>query len=263
MTVGIVPTVNAQSGDSSEANDNPDASAARLQIELTQVEEQMRKLQGRIEEVAFENKQLRAQLEKTDGDTKFRLDALEKKQAPAPAPATSAAAAAASSKEEPAKPDSSQLQPVEPAPSEDPSGVEPSAKDAAPQKFPTPRDHYNYAFKLLNHTQYAQAGNAFASFTQQYPKDPLIGNAFYWLGETYYVRHDYVKAADNFRQGYESLPAGPKAADNLLKLAMSFNALNKDKEACVVLKQVVVKFGASSSSVKPRAEQEMNRIGCN
>ena len=78
--------------------------------------------------------------------------------------------------------------------------------------------------------------------SKKHPKDPLVGNAYYWQGETYYIRRDYVNAADSFRQGFEALPTGPKAPDNLLKLAMSLNALNRDKEACVVLGQVISKY---------------------
>ncbi len=251
----------AQYGDNQDSGDTAgDSNTARLQVELTQLEEQIRKLQGRIEEVSFENKQLKAELDKSNGDMQFRLGVLEKKQA------TAVASAA------PAPNDSSQLKPVEPATQAQDSNDIPTSADAtaaaAPAaaplpKFANPREHYNYAFKLLNQAKYTEAGDAFAAFTQKYPKDALIGNAYYWLGETYYVRHDYVKSADDFRLGYESLPTGPKAADNLLKLAMSLDALNKDKESCIVLKQVVAKFGSVSSSAKSRAEQEMNRIGCN
>jgi tol-pal system protein YbgF len=141
--------------------------------------------------------------------------------------------------------------------------VDPAAVKASTENFASSRDHYNYAFRLMNQAKYAEAGASFAAFTKKYPHDPLVGNAFYWLGETYYVRRDYVQAADNFRQGYEAMPSGPKGADNLLKLAMSLEALKKDKEACVVLHQVATKYGNNSGSVKSRAEQEINRIGCN
>ena len=60
------------------------------------------------------------------------------------------------------------------------------------------------------------------------------------------------------------MPQGPKAGDNLLKLAMSLDALNRDKEACVVLKQIIVKFKQSSTSplLSAKADQESKRIGC-
>ncbi|NCY25355.1 MAG: tol-pal system protein YbgF [Alphaproteobacteria bacterium] len=128
--------------------------------------------------------------------------------------------------------------------------------------FKTPRDHYNYAFRLLNQTQYEQSAEAFRTFTEQYPKDPLVGNAYYWEGETFYIRRDYVAAADLFRQGFEVMPEGPKAADNLYKLALSLNALDRKPEACVVLQQVISRFKKSATNVVAKAEQELKKGNC-
>lgn len=153
---------------------------------------------------------------------------------------------------------------------------EPAEKSAKPSKPTTagdgtltttpkdedPREHYNRAFRLLNQTRYDEAGKAFEQFTKKYPDDPLIGNAYYWLGETRYIQRDYVKAADSFRQGFEVLPSGPKAPDNLLKLSMTLRALNRNDEACVVLGQIKVKFKDSSTSLLDKVEQERTRIGC-
>ncbi len=224
-----------------------DTNAARLQVRIAELEEQVRKLQGTIEQAAHEGRQLKGQLDKSVADIQYRLDAVEKKQAVVPVPV-------AATTEVPKA--------TEPAVAEGEPGTKEHTSPPPPRpSFATPRDQYNYAFKLLNQAQYTAAGKEFASFTHDHPNDPLIGNAYYWLGETYYVRRDYVQAADNFRQGYESMPTGPKAADNLLKLAMALGAQkSKDKEACVVLKQVAAKF--ARTSVKSRAEQEMNRIGC-
>jgi tol-pal system protein YbgF len=255
-----------------ENPDNAQASAARLQVKIGELEDEIRKLRGSMEQQAYENQQLKAQLQKTNTDVNYRLDAIEKKQMASVAPMSTPVAQQQGDN----TPDSGQLQPVEEPADRDSSSDDGSsgsnANANAPAtiapvksvpKFTTSRDHYNYAFKLLNQAKYPEAGAAFSAFTKQYPKDPLIGNAWYWLGETYYVQRDYVRAADDFRQGYESMPTGPKAGDNLLKLAMSLNAVKKDKEACIILKQVVTKFGSSSSSMRLRAEQEINTIGCN
>lgn len=238
------------------------SNAARMDVRIAQLEEQIRRMEGAIEQISYQNKQLKAQLDKANADMQYRLQALESHQGSAPAaPAPAPAANNASS------PDAGgdTMQPVQPEGGEASSETPPSAPVAsAPvQQFASSRDHYNHAFRLMQQAQYAEAGSSFVSFTHRYPHDPLIGNAFYWLGETYYVRKDYTQAADNFRQGYEAMPQGPKAADNLLKLAMSLDALKKDREACVVLKQVVTKYGSGATTIKQRAEQEINRIGCN
>jgi tol-pal system protein YbgF len=241
-------------------SDEQDVGAARLDVKLAQLQEQMRRMEGTIEQLSYQNKQLKAELDKANTDNQYRLQALETKINAAPvAPAAGATPSAPVAENGSQTVDNGdQMQPVQPAPQE-------GSADAAPasEQFPSARDHYNYAFRLMNQAKYAEAGGSFAAFTRQYPHDPLIGNAFYWLGETYYVRRDYMQAADNFRQGYEAMPAGPKAADNLLKLAMSLEALKKDKEACIVLHQVETKYGNAPGNIGTRAEQEMNRVGCN
>lgn len=220
---------------------------ARIEVRFAALEERLRQMQGKIEEVEFENRRLRERLDLFQQDAELRFGELESGNAGGAAAATASPA------------------------TETPGQAATAATPSDPQMlrvpkeggtFESPRDHYNHAFRLLNQTQYAEAGASFESFIANYPKDPLIGNAYYWAGETQYVRQSYVQAADYFRRGYESLPDGPKAGDNLLKLAMSLSALDRKTEACVVLKQVVAKFGGNSTSLKTKAETERNRIGC-
>ncbi|HEU5047502.1 MAG TPA: tol-pal system protein YbgF [Rickettsiales bacterium] len=233
-----------------DSESSADVNVARLQVKISQLEEEIRGLQGRVEQVSFENKQLKTQMEKQNKDNQFRFDALEKNQQQAQQQPQNTP----NPSDGPVQ-DSGQLKPVET------SGGEASSVNVP--EFGTSRELYNYSYQLLNQSKYAESGAGFNAFTKRYPKDPLIGNAYYWEGETYYVQKDYVHAADDFRRGYEAMPTGPKAPDNLLRLAMSLNVMKKDREACVILKQIVVKFGHSSTNMKHRAEQEMTSIGCN
>jgi tol-pal system protein YbgF len=242
---------------------------AQLEVRIGALEEQLREMNGKIEEDQFQIRKLTESLDKQQRDTDFRFGELAHPTAPTavassvPAPAAEVTkrpeatpVPALKAKETPL-PDSS----VQPGLTTSGDGLlqPPGNPDATPA---TPRDLYNYAFRLLNQTKYEEAATAFQSFTKKYPKDPLVGNAYYWMGETYYIRRDYVNAADSFRQGFETVPNGPKASDNLLKLAMSLDALNRDKEACVVLQQIVTKFKKGSISVSDKAEAEQKRINC-
>lgn len=232
--------------------------AAQAEVRLSAMDEEVRSLRGRVEENEFQLHQLNENFTKLQKDLEFRLNELEQKANASPAPSPDAALPADGNAPE-------DLTPKDLGERSVPKGNPPASQTAIPdepQEFDTPRDHYNYAFRLLNQTRYEDAANSFKSFTEKYPKDPLIGNAYYWLGETYYIRRDYVKAADQFRQGFEILPAGPKAADNLLKLAMSLNAMKNTKDACTVLGRVASKFKESSPSVAQKAVSEKARIGC-
>lgn len=239
------------------------ARAGSNESRLGALEEQIRSLRGQLEQSEFKNKQLESKLELMQKDVDMRLGSLEHAAPPAAAKSEEVPAA----EEKPAYTTGDHAREEEgmvvgdkPQPLNKKRPLEEQAE--AGMKFDNPRDHYNYAFKLLRQAKHEEAGEGFESFIAAYPKDPLVGNAYYWLGETYYVRKDYVKAADSFRQGFEVIPSGPKAADNLLKLAMSLSATKEDAKACVVLKQLVKKFGDNSAAVKHKAESEMSRLQC-
>ncbi|MBN8532138.1 MAG: tol-pal system protein YbgF [Alphaproteobacteria bacterium] len=218
-------------------------------------DDQMRAFNGRFEELEYKIRQLSERLDKIQKDNDLRLRDLEQKQTgaaiPAPAP--------------------TQPAPVEPTVVTEPEDAA-KVKNLAEQKpvdpgeekssFQDSREHYNYAFRLLNQAKLDQAGASFEDFVKRYPKDPLIGNAYYWLGETYYARRDFANAANNFRIGYEQAQTGPKAPDNLLKLGMTLGTLGQNQEACVVLSQVKVKFPKGAASTVQKAETERTRLGC-
>lgn len=252
----------------------PASTAAQLEVRLSAIEDELRKLRGKNEENEFQMKKLSEALAKMQRDTEMRLNDMEQsKTKPGKAEEALAKPVAKPIAEERQPFAAAAIKPATPDTPNEPTATPPTATtagdgtlhlpgDAGGQKFATPRELYNYAFRLLNQTKYEEAAGAFDNFTKQYPKDPLVGNAYYWMGETFYIRRDYVAAADSFRQGFEALPGGPKAPDNLLKLAMSLDALNRSKEACVVLQQIGAKFKKGSSNIVEKAEKEQKRIGC-
>lgn len=245
--------------------------AGQLGAEIARLDEEMRALRGQIEQANYNAEQAKQQLENMQKDMDFRLQEMETKLN-APRSETDLAPASSSdssmshlsredltqaSKEAQEANLSEELKSV--ANGETAGGSLSIPKAGAPVNA---RDLYNQGFKQLNQTDYKGAESSFKQFTSKYSSDPLIGNAWYWLGEAYYVQRDYTKAADSFRQGYTKLPDGPKAGDNLLKLAMSLSAMDRSKESCVVLKQVDKKFSANSEAIRNKARQELTRLDC-
>ena len=232
------------------------SSNADFEVRLSAIEEQFREVTGKLEESEFKNKKLAENLEKLQKDTDFRFNELAKTQAQ-PVAQPQPIAQPATKKDKSAKSKEQSIgKTIDSADDDTANAV------VAETEFASAHDHYNYAFRQLNQTQYDTAAASFADFTKKYPKDPLIGNAYYWLGETFYIRRDFVGAADNFREGFEKMPTGTKAPDNLLKLAMSLDALKRDKEACVVLGQIITKFKKTAAAVTQKAQAEQKRIAC-
>ncbi|GAB2176379.1 tol-pal system protein YbgF [Dongia sp. agr-C8] len=126
----------------------------------------------------------------------------------------------------------------------------------------SPQEQYEYATGLLQRGAYPEAGLAFKAFVAQHPKDPLAGNAQYWLGETYYAQSDYKSAAIAFAEGYQKYPKSAKAPDNLLKLGMSLGQTGRKNDACTAFKQLNAQFPNASAAIKDRASRAQQRYGC-
>jgi tol-pal system protein YbgF len=262
--------IQQQSARGGATSGRPISNAGQLTAEIARIDEEMRSLRGEIERAQFQNEQLQKQLASFQEDLEYRLQALEgRSAAPAgddrasaePMSMNGGSAPAAGSPPPAPRPLANENETQDYDADQDVFTGEVDSKLGAPSGD-NPRDLYNEAFRLMNASDFAGAERAFADFIKNYPKDPLIGNAYYWLGETHYTRSNYAKAADSFRQGFEKLPNGPKAGDNLLKLAMSLSALKRNDEACVVLQQVDKKFGANSDALRSKARQEIGRLGC-
>lgn len=234
------------------------AAGASLEVRLSQISDEVRALRGQIEQAQFQSRQNAEDLRKLTADVDYRLQALEQRQAAAAAIVPTAPLA---------------TPPVVQGNgfAADAAGAAPEAVDAAgnPLKAaPTGKDftdanaHYTASFKLLNEKNYAAAATSFDAFVKKYPNDPLVGNAYYWLGESYYARGDYTRAADGFRKGFESNPEGEKAADNLLKLALSLVQVKRVPEACIVLKQIGDKYEQSNARTASKAVAERTKLQC-
>jgi tol-pal system protein YbgF len=261
----------------------PAQSGFQTDQRLNAMQDQMRDLTGRIEELTNEVNQLRAQLDRQASDTDLRFRQLQGGSAtsltPPPGPPDTASVEPPAPRRPPPGAGADLSQPpsrsgnlgtlVTPGPGRPPAPEEPPPPPAPPTAagggaLPAgnAQDQYNYAMGLLTQANYPAAEQAMRAFVQRYPKDPLAGNAQYWLGETYYVRKDYGNAATAFAQGYEKYPKSPKAADDLLKLGMSLTALNQKPDACKAYARLQRDFPAPPQSIKDRLTAEKQRADC-
>ena len=126
----------------------------------------------------------------------------------------------------------------------------------------TPKEQYDYAFGLLRQANYEKAELALLEFVRLHPKEKLVGNARYWLGETFYVRAAYVQAAEVFLEGYQADPKGPKAPDSLLKLGMSLAVLDKKREACAAFDKLTKDFPKISAGIRNTVKREKQKNSC-
>jgi tol-pal system protein YbgF len=264
------------------------SSNTSAQVEISRMQEELRSIRGGIEENRFAMEQLQREMKIAHEDYDYRMRELEQKAgggvAAIPnalgempkAPAMNAPVAAMPAPVIP--PVSAPTPPIASTvlPSPAIAGLNMSVKEApAPLPpiisktstagnlvFSDPAEHYNYAVSLVKNKQYPEARASFQQFVTNNKQHKLAGNAYYWLGETYYVNSDFVTAADTFRQGFEANPEGVKAPDNLYKLSKSLLHMQKKQEACVVLSQIQKRYKTRNPEVVGLAFETQKANGC-
>jgi len=224
-------------------------------IRVQQLEEEVRRLTGKLEEEQFERRQLEKKVERILNDVQMRVGDLETGGNANDRPIRDAEPEPAGSQPNTVK----TLGTISQSSDESAAAPENNTQDGDDDDAAAA---YENAFALLKKGKYDRAEQAFDRFIQRHPDHVLVGNAQYWLGETFYVRGDYERAARIFAEGYQEFPEGAKAADNLLKLGMSLAGLGNTEDACIALGQIEKDFDRNSGPVLRRARQEMDRLGC-
>lgn len=252
-------------------------------------DEKSRAMNGKFEELEHSINTLAAKLDKIIADIDFRISALEKKTTaqaqPQPTDAVTANAAAATAPASTAKP-------VDTAPksdSEDIDGIEtgkqvaaPAAPVAAPATTPTAtqapvaaspatsakpaaspaKAAYDKAYELFRQSKYDDAEKAFKEFIAGNKGNELVGNAYFWLGESYSSRQNYQSAAVNFLKGYQDFPKGNKAAESLYKLGLAMKGLKKEKEACATFAKMKKEYPSAGKAVIGKVDAERKELKC-
>ena len=205
---------------------------------LNQLQQSLTMLTGQIEQLQYQNQELKQKLEKMQSDYEYRLDSLEKGRPGAAGP-----------------------RPVPPSASTAPPPPV-AAPPGAPASAAGGDQLYHDALKALNDGDYAGAERGFKTFLQRSPQSQLAGNAQYWLGETYYAQRQYQNAMAAFAEGYKAYKTSQKGPDNLLKLGITLGVLGRKNDACAVFQRFGQDYPRATDLQKRRADQERQRIGC-
>lgn len=140
-----------------------------------------------------------------------------------------------------------------PAASPSPAVVQPSAPvasgDMAAPAVPSvsadpvaEKAAYDAAFSALKDGRYAESARRFQVFVDQYPQSDLAGNAYYWLGESYYAAQNFRVAQDTFETLLTRYPASQKVSDALLKVGYCQYETQQWDQAEATLNDVVTRY---------------------
>lgn len=268
-------------------------------VRVSQMEDEMRRLTGKVEELSFLVLQLQEQLRKTQEDNEFRFEDLEKAKggngaaqaAPQrrseiePAEAPGAAPATASRVASAAPPTMSDAPARAPAAAPAAGGDEIGAliggggaagsaaasTPAAPAKDPMQvasiktkgaGELYGLGYNHMLSGDYAQAEQTFRQYTQTYPNSSDAPDAQYWLGESLYAQSKYREAAEVFLNAQKAHPQTPKAPEMMLKLGMSLVHLDNRETACITYAEINKRYPNMSANVKRKVQAEEKTARC-
>ena len=260
------------------------AGVARVDARIAELEDELRAGTGKIEDMTYQLQKINERLEKLITDIDYRLSALEgtsggrlSSQQGSPAQVNAATTPTGVQTVVPGGAPSGVLgtltetdlkaMPATAGQAVSAGAVQPPSISEPPKPVSVlpeggPKERYSYAFSLLRKAEYDRAEAAFSEFITLYSDDPLSGNARYWLGETYYVRGQYVKAAEIFLAAYQGDNKGVKAPDTLLKLGMSLGSLDKKTQACASFDKLVADFPKLSPLILNKVKAERKTNGC-
>jgi tol-pal system protein YbgF len=196
---------------------------ADMEANMDNLRVELQALEGRLEEVTRENRQLRDELNLMRDDLSLKTadleDRLSEKKATKASPT--------------------------PKKSPPPAAIETK-----------PADLYKEGLVLVRDKQkFAESRKIFQEFLKEYPKHHLAVNAMYWMGEAYYGEKQYENAILQFQDVIQKYSNHPKAASALYKQAFAFHAMGDKKNARVLLEKLIQAHPKSPEA--PRAEKTL------
>ncbi|NQX90087.1 MAG: tol-pal system protein YbgF [Halioglobus sp.] len=223
--VGLAPTTSPRSTQAGSELGN-------MYLQLQQLQQEVMRLNGRVEELTHELNTLRDQSLQRYMDLDKRLGSGQIVVGPSAAAQGGATDTATT--------------PSAAAPMNADQGVAPPGEEAA----------YRASYALVQGRRFEQAITAFKQFLQNYPDGEYAPNAHYWLGELYLVLEppELESARQSFALLLSQYPQNSKAPDALYKLGkVQFLKGNREK-AREYLDLVITRYQGSNDAVVKLAQ---------
>ncbi|WP_412049874.1 tol-pal system protein YbgF [Hoeflea sp. Naph1] len=239
---------------------------------IGQLEEQIRGLNGRIEELGFQLLQMQEQMRQMQEDNEFRFQELEKTGgqrsdagSAVPQPGVEQSATASTTRDtQPSGTPSIDLGSLKVDGNGDLIGgiIEPLSSGNETASLNSAEDIYQAGYNHMLTGDYALAEQVFQDYVTSYPDGERAPDAMFWLGEAQYSQGRYRESAKTFLDAHKKYPQADKGADTLLKLGMSLSQLDNRDTACATLREVLIRYPGASAAVRAKVSEEQLRASC-
>ncbi|WP_158929803.1 tol-pal system YbgF family protein [Acidisphaera sp. S103] len=226
---------------------------AQLLTRVDALEDQVRQLRGRVDEMQNQLQQQNADLGKRIDDLSFQINPQGAQQGAPPQPG------APQTQTLGGNPPSPDYPPQGPAPTQ--LGAPPPARPAAPPVPRTPEIALQEGRADLARHDYPKA-EAAAHEVLANRTSPRAYDARLLLSQALYGQRQYAQAAIAFDDAYNSSRKGAHAQDALLGLADSLSAINEKKAACDSLVRLRTEFPQPRADIAAAATATARKTGC-
>jgi tol-pal system protein YbgF len=127
------------------------------------------------------------------------------------------------------------------------------------QQAPPVDQIYQSALRDYNSAKYTIAVSEFNDVIQYYPKDPLAGNAQFYLGEIAYQQGKYTAAIKNYDAVLEEYSGNPKAPAAELRKGLSLIQMGQKEAGIRELRTLVQRYPQTPEAQEGRSK--LNGMG--
>ena len=107
---------------------------------------------------------------------------------------------------------------------------------------------YRMAKQAFDQGDSDAARKKFQELIQRYPKSERADNAQFWIGEIYYREKWYEKAILEYQKVIEKYPKGNKVPASLLKQGFAFDNLGDKSNSRLILEELIKKYPKSNEA---------------
>lgn len=272
---------------------------AQLAVQIQEMQEQMRLLNGQVEGLQFQLTQMQTLIERMTEDNEFRFQQLEGGAGGKPQAATDAGVTPAPQQLPQTQTETGSIQQLPASPEALPGDGEPMELDLGDSRDPMlnggqgtlgaldedvnlggsrPLDlsldgggpvssgdaqaQYDAGYEAIVRGDYAFAQEQFEQFVALYPDDPQAADATNWLGESLIQQGQYDDAALVLAEGYKKYQSDSRAPDLMLKLGVALNGTEQKDLACRTFFTLEKRFLDLTPAFKQRLTEEKSKAQC-
>ena len=118
---------------------------------------------------------------------------------------------------------------------------------------------YLAVFDQLKAGKYDESIAGFRDLLGRWPQGQYADNAWYWMGESYYVKKNWDAALDSFRSLLTQFPNSAKAPDALFKIGLCQAEKKQKNDARASWQKVIADYPASSAAGLARQRLEQTK----